>query len=364
MLIASFGLASAGGGRRQSGGAVNYVTFNLLASFLFLLSVGLLYRNSGTLNMAGLSLALGGEDPGHAHVLSVLFMIAFGIKAAAFPFFYWLPDSYPNFPIAIIAIFAALLTKVGVYALLRLFTLLFVHDPDFTRHLILFSAGFTMLMGGLGAAYHKEIRMILSFHIVSQIGYALLGLGLFTLMGLGGAIFFLFHNILAKTNLYLVSGIMKKMQGSYALGNLGGVMDRSPSLACLFLIPAFSLAGIPPLSGFVAKFMLIKAGIDSGRYFVTSVALGVSLITMYSMTKIWNEAFLKPAGQRTEPEGSDTQSRFPPGQSALLWGPCLVLAALTVAGGIGAEPFIALARDAAIQLLDRDGYVRAVLGVP
>lgn len=206
--------------------------------------------------------------------------------------------------------------------------------------------------------------MILSFHIVSQIGYALLGLGLFTLMGLGGAIFFLFHNILAKTNLYLVSGIMRKMQGSYALGNLGGVMDRSPSLACLFLIPAFSLAGIPPLSGFVAKFMLIKAGIDSGRYFVTAVALGVSLITMYSMTKIWNEAFLKPARQRTEPEGASTQSRFPPRQSALLWGPCLVLAALTVASGVGAEPFIALARDAAIQLLDRDGYVRAVLGAP
>lgn len=364
MLIASFGLAAARGGRRQSGGAVNYVTFNLLASFLFLLSVGLLYRNSGTLNMAALSLALGGEDPGHVHVLAVLFMVAFGVKAAAFPFFLWLPDSYPGFPVAVIAIFAALLTKVGVYALIRVFTLLFFRDPEFTHELILVSAGFTMVMGGLGAAYHKELRTILSFHIVSQIGYSLLGLGLFSLTGLGGAIFFLFHNILAKTNLFLVAGLVKRTQGSYALAGLGGILDRSPAMACLFLVPALSLAGIPPLSGAVAKFMLIRAGLDSGRYLVTAAALGAALITLYSMTKIWNLAFLRPAGEGEESEEAAAQPPMSRGQAALLWGPCLVLAALTVAGGIGAQPLVALAGDAARQLLDREGYVRAVLGAP
>lgn len=359
MLIASFALAAAGGGRRQMGGAVKYVTLNLLASFLFLMAVGLLYRNSGTLNMADLSLALGGEDPGFSQALSVLFLIAFGIKAAAFPLFYWLPDSYPTPPVAVSAIFAGLLTKVGVYALLRAFTLLFVQDPGFTHGLILTSAGLTMLTGVLGAAYHKEFRRILSFHIISQVGYMIMGLGLFTLLGLAGGIFYVFHHIIVKTNLFLVSGLVHRLEGSSRLDKLGGVLGTSPVTALLFLIPALSLAGIPPLSGFVAKFILIKASLDTGHFLIAAVALTVGLLTLFSMTKIWNEVFLKPAPsdkERTRPPAPTSRERI------LLWGPSIVLGSVTLVIGICAEPFFAVSRDAAAQLLDREGYVRAVLG--
>jgi multicomponent Na+:H+ antiporter subunit D len=362
LLISSFALMAVGGDGRQTAGAVKYVTVNLLASFLFLMAVGLLYRHAGTLNMAALARALPESDPQASLILAVLFLIAFGIKAAAFPLFFWLPDSYPYPPVAITAIFAALLTKVGVYALLRVFTLLFVQHPGFTQGIILASAGFTMLTGVLGAAYHKEIRSILSFHIISQIGYMLMGLGLHTLLGLSGAIYFVFHNILAKSNLFLVAGIVHRMQGSFALSRLGDVLGRSPAAAALFLIPALSLAGIPPLSGFVGKYMLVKAGLDGGRWMVSAVALAVGLLTLFSMTKIWNHAFLEPPPQGDGPgKGTPGLPETRIGK-LLLWGPPSVLAALTVAIGVGAEPVLAFTHAAAGQLLDRDGYVRAVLG--
>lgn len=356
MLMASFVLLALGGERSQLESAVKYVTLNLLSSAVFLAAVGVLYRVTGTLNMADLALAVQrGTSPGLVTTLACLLLVAFGIKAAVFPLFFWLPASYHTPPVAVSAVFAGLLTKVGVYALVRVFTLIFVGDKAFTHGLILAIAVLTMVTGVLGAAAQFEFRRVLSFHIVSQIGYMVLGLGLFTPLALAGMVFYLMHHIVVKTNLFLVAGIVKRLGGTLELGSLGGLYRQRPGLALVFLVPALSLAGIPPLSGFWGKFVLVKAALESGHFTVTAVALAVSLLTLYSMTKLWNEAFWKEA---PETAGTPAAARVP----WTLLGPVVALAAITVALGLGAGPVFDLASRAAAQLADPSQYVRAVLG--
>jgi multicomponent Na+:H+ antiporter subunit D len=288
--------------------------------------------------------------------LAMLFLVAFGIKAAVFPLFFWLPASYHTPPVAVTAIFSGLLTKVGVYALVRMFTLLFVRDVSVTHTLILVVAGFTMVTGVLGAVAQSEMRRLLAFHIVSQIGYLLMGLGLFTVSALAGTVYFMAHVIMSKAALFLVGGALYRLRGTYYLPHLGGVSGLSPGLAALFLLPAFSLAGVPPLSGFAAKLALARAGLEVGQYAIVTVSFGVGLLTLFSMMKIWNEAFWKSNSRPGE-------APAPPGRlTPLLIGPIVVLAVLVVLLGVFAEPFLALATRAAEQLLDPAEYLRAVLG--
>jgi len=359
MLMASFVLLALGGERAQLEGGVKYVTLNLLSSAVFLAAVGVLYGIAGTLNMADLARAAAlGLAPDLVPVLAVLFLVAFGIKAALFPFFFWLPASYHTPPIAVSAVFAGLLTKVGVYALMRAFTLIFIGDTALTHGLILLAAALTMVTGVLGAAAQMEFRRVLSFHIVSQIGYMVMGLGLLTPLGLAGSVFYLMHHIVVKTNLFLVGGIVQRLGGSYELKDLGGLYRSHPFLALVFLVPALSLAGIPPLSGFWGKMVLVKAGLEAEAWGITAVALGVSLLTLYSMTKLWNEAFWKPAPPTDAGAGAEAPASVP----LTLLGPVLALAAVTVAVGLGAGPVFDLASRAAAQLSDPSQYIAAVLG--
>jgi multicomponent Na+:H+ antiporter subunit D len=358
MLLASFVLMALGGERAQMAGAIKYVTLNLISSALFLAALGLLYGMAGTLNMADLAAklrALGSvQPPGVITALAILFLIAFGIKAAIFPLFFWLPASYPTPPVEVSALFAGLLTKVGAYSLIRVFSLVFVQDTGFTHSLILILAGLTMLTGVLGAVAQYDMRRLLSFHIISQIGYLLMGLGLLTPLSLAGAVFFIFHVSVAKTALFLVSGIIHRTAGTYDLRRLGGLYRSQPGLAILFLLPALSLAGLPPLSGFFGKLTLIQAGLSARSPLIVGTALGVSLLTLFSMIKIWNEAFWKPG-----PEGAV----HPPCQAMLGWlVPTAVLSALTLLIGLGAGPAMALALRAGAQLADPGIYILTVLG--
>ncbi|QQS47294.1 MAG: Na+/H+ antiporter subunit D [Acidobacteriota bacterium] len=353
MLIASFVLLTLGGERAQIEGAVKYVTLNLLSSAIFLAATGLLYGLAGTLNMADLARQMQDTtSPGLVTAIGLLFLTAFGIKAAIFPLFFWLPASYHTPPVAVTAVFSGLLTKVGVYAMIRVFTLIFTQDAGFTREVILTLAGLTMVTGVLGAAAQTEFRRLLSFHIVSQIGYALMGLALFTPLALAGAIFFLFHVSIAKAGLFLTSGVVYRMRGTYDLNKLGDLFRSAPGLSIMFLIPALSLAGIPPLSGFWAKFALLRAGLESAEYAIVATALGVSVLTLFSMTKIWAEVFWKK---------SDAVA-FPCPIGRELLAPTALLAALSAVIGLLAEPFFTVASRAAEQLLDREEYIRAVLG--
>ena len=359
MLMASFVLLALGGGRQQMEGAIKYVTLNLVSSAFFLAGAGLLYGLAGTLNMADLAVKL--RDTGQTGIVTavaMLFMVAFGIKAAAFPLFFWLPASYHTPPVAVSAIFSGLLTKVGVYSLIRTFTLLFVGDTAYTHAIILVIAALTMITGVLGAVAQTEFRRLLAFHIVSQIGYLLMGLGLLTAAALAAAVYFMIHVIVAKAALFLVSGVVYRHAGSYELKKLGGFAESHPSLAVLFLIPALSLAGIPPLSGFFAKLALIQAGLDIQQYAIVAAALAVSILTLFSMTKIWAEVFWKESPSRP----MERQDGFEPRSTAWLFVPMIAMAAVIVLIGFAAEPVFVLANEAAKQLVDPAGYIQAVLG--
>ena len=361
MLLASFALLILGGERAQMEGAIKYVTLNLLSSVIFLSAVGLLYGMLGTLNMADIARRVAlVEDKTLIDVLAVMFMISFGIKAAAFPLFFWLPAAYHTPPVAVSALFAGLLTKVGVYALFRVFTLIFNQSVDFTHDILLWGAGLTMLTGVLGAAAQFEFRRILSFHIVSQIGYMLMGLALFTPLALVGGVFYILHHIIVKTNLFLISGVVYRLKGTHDLKRLGGVYKAWPLLGVLFLIPALSLAGVPPLSGFFAKFVLIRASIEAGHIGITVIALLVGLLTLYSMTKIWAEVFWKKA-----PDDDSAVPKVAPLSQRHLWLmllPIVGLAACTVFIGLNGQLLYDVAEASAAQLLDPQGYIDAVLG--
>ncbi len=356
MLISSFGLLVIGGRRQAIDGAVKYVCLNLIATALFLCAAGLLYGATGTLNMADLRGAVAAHpDQGLMSVIACLFLFAFGMKAAMFPLFFWLPAAYHTPHYAVSAVFAGLLTKVGVYALIRVFTLIFTGDQGFTHQILLISACLTMLTGVIGAAAAGDFRKILSFHIISQIGYMALGLALMTPMALAGAVFYLIHHIIVKANLFLIAGISRRLTGASDLYAIGGLYRSAPILALLFLIPAFSLAGFPPLSGFWAKYLVVRAALEDHAWIAAGIALLVGLITIYSMTKIWAEAFWKPH-PAPRPRQISPQAR------ALMFAPVAVLAAMTVLIGFFPAPFVDFAMTAATQLLEPAAYVSAVLG--
>lgn len=360
MLISSFGLLVLGASREQLDGGIKYVLLNLVSTIMFLAGTGLLYGLTGTLNMADLHLAVREvENSGLLTTVAVMFMVAFGVKAALFPLFFWLPASYHTPPVAVSAIFAGLLTKVGVYALIRMFTLVFDQDVGFTHTILLWASVVTMVTGVLGAAAMNDFRRILSFHIISQIGYMVLGLALYTPLGLMGAVFYLVHHIIVKANLFFVAGVAKRIAGSTDLARIGGLYAHAPVLAFLFLIPAFSLAGFPPLSGFWAKYVVVKAALDLEMWFVAGVSLAVGLLTIFSMTKIWGSAFWPAHPDGVKPRLSD----LPMGDRMALMLPIVALAALTCIIGLFPESFVLFAERAAAQLLDPTDYVTTVLGV-
>jgi multicomponent Na+:H+ antiporter subunit D len=390
MLTASYVLITLGGRLDQVRSGMTYVVISLVASALFLITLAFTYASTGTVNMADLGSHIAELPSGVRSALAGLLLVVFGIKAALFPLYFWLPDSYPTAPSAVTAIFAGLLTKVGIYAILRTQTLLFPEDsrPD---ALILFMAGATMVVGVLGAIAQEDIRRIFSFFIVSQIGYIIMGLGLFTVAGVTGAVYAIVHHIVVKTTLFLVGGLIEHTGGSSRLARLGGMVSTAPVVAVLFLLPALSLAGIPPFSGFAAKFGLFAATAAEDQWTILAVAVLVSLLTLFSIFKIWIAVFWAPrdatgegtparVGDRAAAEAApavplttgtatavrlaeataaqEGSSRMP----ALMVVPTAVLAVLTLAIGVFAGPLYELSDRAAVDLVDPTAYRTAVLG--
>ena len=357
MLMASFGLLVMGRSPGRLTGGVKYVTINLISTLFFITAIGLIYGLVGTLNMADLHVkAAGVENTALLNAAAMLLMIAFGIKAALFPLFFWLPASYHTLPVSVAAFFAGMLSKVGVYSLIRMFTLVFTAGTGAAHATLLVVAALTMLFGVIGAASQMEMRRILSFHIISQVGYMVLGLALFTPLALAGTIVYLVHHIIVKANLFLVSGLVRQAGGAFNLKNIGGLYKTNGLLALGFIIPAFALAGFPPLSGFWAKLLIIKASLESQQYTLALLSAAVGLLTVFSMIKIWSEAFWKPAPI----EERKSSANYPLSPWAL--APVLSLAMVTVLLGLCMEPVIRFSVSAAGQLMDPQVYVEAVLG--
>lgn len=345
MLISSYFLLTHRTTQRQAREAFGYVAINLVASMFFLFGVALIYSATGTLNMAHLAERVPLAPAGTVRAAATMFLIAFGTKAAIFPLYFWLPHAYAIPPGGVVAFFGGTLTKVGVYSLFRVFTIVFPSGgPD---PLLLWLAAATMLLGVLGALAQDTIRRILSFHIISQVGYMLMGLGLASQIGIAGGIFFVLHNIVVKSGLLLVGGAIQETHGTDRLDRLGGLARSNGVLALVFMVCALSIAGAPPFLGFFAKLLLIRAGLEAHQYGVVAVSIIVSLLTLMSMLKIYAAAFWGPG----EPQ------RVP----ARLIAPAAVLALITFAVGMRAQALYSLTSTAASHLTQPARYVGAVL---
>lgn len=366
MLLASYGLMSLAAPRQRLAPAYAYLVLNVVAGLIFLTAVGLTYGLLGTLNMADMAVkvrALDPEQQSKLMVIVLLMLIVFGAKAAMFPLFFWLPHGYGAATTPIVALFAGLLTKVGVYAMIRV--LAGVFEPVFIgiQPLVLTLAGFTMVLGVLGAVAQHTIRRILSFHIVSQIGYMIMGVALLTPHTIAGAVFFMLHNMMVKTGLILVGGIVEMRRGTDDLNKLGGLLKSDTWLAVCFFLLAMSLAGLPPLTGFWGKYLLIEAGFVAEAWIIVTVSIMTSILTLFSMLKIWNYAFWKKA---PEPPAHDpthaivTPAITQPGPAQ--WVPLLTLVILATGLGFLPEQFILATRQAGAEVLDKDRYYTEVIG--
>lgn len=355
LLAASYVLLTLGGTSERIRAGSVYVVVALLSSILFLLAVGLVYAATGTVNMAQLAERLPEIDPGVRLGIQALLLLAFGIKAAIFPLSAWLPDSYPTAPAPVTAVFAGLLTKVGVYAILRTQTLLFPPDETLETVLLVLALA-TMLVGVLGAVAQDDVKRLLSFTLVSHIGYMIFGVALATQASTAAAIFYVVHHITVQTALFLVVGLVERRGGTTSLDRLGGLATIAPGLAILFFVPAMNLAGIPPLSGFLGKVGLLEAGVLDGSVLAWALVVGsvvTSLLTLYAVIRAWNKAFWQPC----------PDERALPEPSPLPWGmvgPTAALVAVGVGLTVAAGPLYDYADRAARMGMDGHTYVGAV----
>ncbi len=393
MLMSAFALLALGGTRPQLEGAIKYVALNLLASTLFLAAIGLLYGLVGTLNLADIAQKIAGaENPELATPALALLFMSFGLKAAVFPMFFWLPASYHTPPAVVSVVFAGLLTKVGVYSIIRVSMLITPGDAgtwDGIYEVLAWVAGLTMVSGVLGAAVQTNMRRLLSLHIVSQIGYMLMGVAIagsavsaaagleaagdepgaealrFAAgLALGGAILHTLHNMLVKGGLLMVAGIIERREGTGDLNEIGGLYKDRPALAASFLVLALALAGIPVLSGFWSKLLLVRGGLEAEAYWIVGVSLAVSVLTLFSMTKIWAMAFWTP-----RPEGRPDPVPDGDGEGGALGAKAMfasvaAVALLAVAAGPAAGPMTGAMIRAGEDLLDPSAYVAALLDEP
>ncbi len=294
MLITVLGLFILGGGKQHHEAALKYFTISMLGTLLMLAAVGLIYATTGHLNFNALRLASQDQALSSSLLLYTgLLFIALLLKIGAFPLFAWLPATYHTLPAPLLALVGGLLTKISLYVLLRLSGQVF--DLQLLHESLGWLAVITMLSGVIGAAYHWDLRRILAFHIVSQIGYLLLGIALASSAAATATSFFLFHNILVKTNLFLIAGLIWMAVGHYDLRRIGGLFPARPLIALLFVISALSLVGVPPSSGFWGKLLLLQEAFAQERFVWGGIALFTGMLTLYSMSKIWLEGFWKPS---------------------------------------------------------------------
>ncbi len=360
VIISSFILLTVGGKKMQMEGAIKYVTMNMLASTIFLTAIALVYGITGTLNIADISLKIAQvENTGLVSITALLFFVAFGIKSAVFPLYFWLPSSYHTPPSAIAAVFGGLLTKMGVYALFRVFTIIFNPD-DFTIAIIATIAGLTMITGALGTINKRNIRRVLSYLIVCHIGYLIAGLGLYTEIAFTAAIFYLIHDVVVKSNLFMIVGVIYKARDTVDMYRLGGVLKEYPVFSFVAAIVFFSLVGIPPLSGFWPKIYLFQESFTQNNYFLLIALVFASFITLFVVARMWSEIFWKDSPKPLTEDVDHFKNFSKSGKFALIF-PILFLAAITLSIGLGASAVFEIAGQAAHELKNPSIYIDAVL---
>ena len=352
MLLASYVLITLGGRKIQLVESIKYVVINVLSSWFFLLGIAYLYGTVGTLNMAHLSerIAEVGQGP-LLTVISLVFLIVFSLKSGLLLYF-WLPGSYSSPPTAVAALFGALLTKVGIYAMFRTFTLIFYHEPSITHTLIGIMAAITMIGGSIGAIAYKDIRQIVSYNVVITVGFILVGLAVSTEIAIQGSIYYLVHDMIIKALLFLLAGTMIYLTGTSRIENMSGLIRNYPLLGWLFFLTILSLAGIPPLSGFIGKVYIGQGAVDTGSFVLLGIGFLSSMFVLYSLLRIFMNTFW---GETIISEDEEV-----PLKKRLLL-PCVLLGIGTLVLGLGAEGISAYVSDAAYTLMNPEVYVDAVL---
>ncbi|WP_434811976.1 Na+/H+ antiporter subunit D [Microbacterium sp. bgisy189] len=292
LLVASYVLITLGSTESRIRTGAVYIVVSLVSSILFLSAIAAIYGALGTVNMVQLAERMTELSPEVQLVLHLMLLLAFAIKAAVFPLSFWLPDSYPTAPAPVTAVFAGLLTKVGVYAMIRTETEIF-RDSDLNV-LLLVVALATMVVGVLGAVAQAELKRILSFTLVSHIGYMVFGLAVATAASLGATIYYMVHHIVVQTTLFLAVGLLERRAGSTSILKVKGLMRAAPVIAVLYFIPAINLGGLPPFSGFIGKFALFDAAAREGDPLMYVLIVGgivTSLLTLYALMRAWNLSF-------------------------------------------------------------------------
>ncbi|HME47122.1 Na+/H+ antiporter subunit D [Mycobacterium sp.] len=378
LLSASFVLLTIGATTERVRAGISYVMVSMVSSLIFLFGIALVYAATGTLNMAELAVRLDHVTPGIRSALFAVLLVAFGIKAAVFPLSTWLPDSYPTAPAPVTAVFAGLLTKVGVYAIIRAHSLLFPHGG--MDSVLLIAALLTMLIGVFGAIAQTDIKRLLSFTLVSHIGYMIFGVALSSWLGMSGAIYYVAHHIVVQTTLFLVVGLIERQAGASTLRRLGGLAAASPLLAMVFFVPAVTLGGIPPFSGFIGKVTLLQAGAQNGSPLAWILVAGsviTSLLTLYVMARVYSKAFWRsradaPEGAMAmasastlldEPEDVALVDRQDVGRMPVgMVVPTIALIGVGLTLTVVAGPIVSYAGRAAGEVLDRGQYITAVVG--
>ncbi|POH60445.1 Na+/H+ antiporter subunit D [Cryobacterium zongtaii] len=371
LLSASYVLLTLGGTGARIRAGVTYIVVSLVSSILFLSAIALIYGATGTVTLALLAERIP-ELPGDVQlILGLMLLIAFSVKAAVFPLSFWLPDSYPTAPAPVTAVFAGLLTKVGVYAILRTQTLLF---PDNRLQVpLMIVALLTMVIGILGALAQADIKRLLSFTLVSHIGYMIFGIAIGTEAAIAATIYYVVHHIMIQTTLFLCAGLIERIGGTTSLARLGGMLKAAPFVAILFFIGALNLGGIPPFSGFLGKVALFDAGVQVGgglNYLLLAGGAATSLLTLYALARAWNMAFWRPRRDvenydsamlnALQDDPHDEGTVLTKTTSPLMTAATATMLALTVCLTVFAGPAFDLAARAAANIEEPSTYIDAV----
>ncbi|CAM3777138.1 Na+/H+ antiporter subunit D [Mesobacillus zeae] len=352
MLMASYVLLVLGGTKIQLRESIKYILVNVISSALFVISVAFLYSVVGTLNMAHISVRIAeAGNHGILTVIAVLFLIVFGLKGAIFPLYFWLPGSYYAPPAPVMALFGALLTKVGVYSIIRTYTLFFPHDI-FTHDLLQVLSILTIVAGVIGAIAFNDIKKIIIYNIIIAVGVILFGVSIMTKESMTGSVFYLIHDMVIKAALFLIIGIIAKLAGTADLRKMGGLINKYPGLGWTFFIAALALAGIPPLSGFVGKLLIVRSGFESASFWGSGIVLMSSLFVLFSVMKIFMGAFWGSERAFKDEEKVPVKG--------LLAAPA-ILTAIAVLYGLGTEAIYPVISLAAETLTNPDIYINAVL---
>ncbi|WP_321417312.1 NADH-quinone oxidoreductase subunit M [uncultured Methanomethylovorans sp.] len=367
LLLSSCGLVMAlekDGGAKSSDkleATFKYLILNMLGSVIMLIAVSALYATTGTLNMADISVKLSsmqaaGTLPWHVFAIGLMFIIVFGNKAAIFPLHYWLPDVHPTAPSPVSAMLSGVLIKIGVYGMLRVFFFIFRDVLGMFQPILIVLALFTIGVGAASAVAQTDVKRLLAYSSVSQIGYVFLGIGFGSVGAVAASLVYLVNHAIAKTLLFLTSGGIIHHAGTRDMNKMGGMVNSSPFMATAFLIGAMSIAGLPPMGGFISKFILFDAGIIGGHYTEIGIALLFAIFSLFYMFRAWLLMFW---GETRDIEVHGEYSKH--GTSPMMYIPIAILALTVVIIGVYSQPLLSLAQATAAQILDPQPYIDAVL---